>query len=221
MNPAEVFDADAQHTIAWVNSHTDQLRQLPSLPVPIRFAHAMNAFAAIGVAASLLYRTTDDEAEQRQHWHIVEIGDDAPDHLANGAGAPVVRRYCYAEDQPLPPGLITPDDLTEAARTQLRRAARDTAAALKDLLHAISSDGSVPPDLRLIATDTFHAANLVSTMYDDDPRKARLICETLPAAQEARHDELEQQFHALTFGGVYEPTEERIMALAKESGSQR
>ncbi|MBC7299441.1 hypothetical protein [Nocardia salmonicida] len=221
MNPAEVFDADAQHTIAWVNSHADQLRQLPNLPVPIRFAHAMNAFTAIGVGASLLYRTTEDEAEERQHWHVVEIGDDAPDHLDNGVGPTVARRYCYAEDQTLPPGLSMPDGLTPAARTQLRRAARDTASALKDLLHAISADGSVPPGLRQIATDTVHAADLVSALYDDDPRKARLVCETLPAAQEARHDQLEQYFDALTFGGVYEPTEERIMALAKESGFPR
>ncbi|MEU4345439.1 hypothetical protein AB0H00_30010 [Nocardia sp. NPDC023852] len=159
-----------------------ELRQLPPLPGPARLAYAIRGFQAAGFISLPLLAAASDLAEQRNHRMVNEIAGDAIGYLTDSIGPTVAARYCAQFDPQT--RIPAAGDLDSDTRTQLRQAARDAAAATRELLAALHHDESALPDIRSDAEDMYSGADLIATIYDDDPRKSYLARETLHWARQ-------------------------------------
>lgn len=215
MNPPRMVESDAQHIARWLTQQADALRDLPPLPTPVRLVHAANVFTAIGEAIEPLCFTSSSDEEDQLHRQALGIAIDAPNILADAAGHPVMRKYALDPSTLPSANLAPPEGLAPEIRDQLLRATHHAAAVTNELLSAILSDTSIPPDLRAAASKTGADAHLIEGLYHEDPHTAHMARISLLTAQQDRREQIEANLDFLdtvTLGGVYEPSEERIMA---------
>jgi acyl-CoA reductase-like NAD-dependent aldehyde dehydrogenase len=158
------------------------LRRLPPLPGPARLAYAIRGFQAGGFISLPLLEAANDPAEQLSHRMVNEIAGDAIGYLTDSIGPAVAARYRAQFD----PDTRVPaaGELDGGTRTRLRQAARDAATTTRELLAALRHDESALPDVRADAEDMHSGADLIATIYDDDPRKAHLGRETFHWARQ-------------------------------------
>ncbi|WP_157172286.1 hypothetical protein [Nocardia pneumoniae] len=169
MPTATSIDTGAEHLACWVTVVGQRLNQLPTADPDVLLAHAMSGFLAIGRASLALLTTSLNPTDIRDHDLVFEITADAERWLTDAATEPVVNRITDRGEHIQ--RYLSPAALDTVAKARLRHCAQSTAIHTRDLLIGIDNDPTVPADIRDLARDLAARANVIATVYADDPQQ--------------------------------------------------
>ncbi|WP_454197372.1 hypothetical protein [Nocardia sp. Marseille-Q1738] len=169
MPTATSIDTGAEHLACWVTVVGQRLHQLPTGNPDVLLAHAMSGFLAIGRASMALLTTSLNPTDIRDHDLVFEITADAERWLTDAATEPVVNQVTDRGEHIQ--RYLSPAALDTVAKARLRHCAQATAIHTRDLLISIDNDPTVPAEIRDLARDLAARANVIATVYADDPQQ--------------------------------------------------
>ncbi|MFR9749623.1 hypothetical protein ACL02S_01155 [Nocardia sp. 004] len=173
------IDTGAEHLACWITAVGQRLHRLPTTDPAILFAHAMSGFLAIGRASLALLTTSANPADIRDHDLVFEITADAERWLTDAATEPVVNQITDRGEHIQ--RYLSPAALDTVAKERLRHCAQTTAIHTRDVLMGVDNDSAVPPEMRDLAHDLAARANVIATVYADDPQQLLSISDRCPA----------------------------------------
>ncbi len=118
-----------------------------------------------------LLTTSANPTDIRDHDLVFEITADAERWLTDAATESVVNQITDRGEHVQ--RYLTPAALDTVAKARLRRCAQATAIHTRDLLAGIAADPEASDEIRDLTRDLAARANIIATVYADDPQQLR------------------------------------------------
>ncbi|WP_028476919.1 hypothetical protein [Nocardia sp. CNY236] len=173
MPTATSIDTGAEHLATWITVVGQRLHRLPEAEPSVLLAHAMSGFLAIGRASMTLLITSANPTDIREHDLVFEITAEAEQRLTDAATERIVNQITDRGEHIQQ--YLGPAALDAMAKARLRHCAQATAIHTRDLLIGIDDDPAVPGDIGNLARDLATRANLIATVYADDPHQVLAV----------------------------------------------